>query len=662
MLRLAPLLPLLLAAGTAIPAEPAPMPHAGRAPAAPARPALPQVRVAGVQVGVVPTFADAVLLADADSATIPPGDAPFQRYVWVVSGDPDDAKAVALTANYPSHATTIIRPRAVSAAGVLLMRLDLRAYAPRDEQLQEFLKLWEDYQNDPRASLLITKDTLVNARVFGDAVPVVKVNRRIEKRVEKVAASEEWRTEVKVFEHKGGVLTLPDDTGRSEGEKPAGYYERELKFRTVKPAEFEVKVVEEQVEVKLTDVKDVDLVRLPGRHLPARAFADLTARLRTAAPVVSHDYWIARHLSTIRDKGLFAELYGGRYYQFMLFRRGQEGATDEDLIFESLGLGNVKAGQTAAKLFEAVRSDQRVGMFKSGVTGKPRRIDFFRSPSNRDGTGVVSVTHDTLDKSIDVGQHAMMNLIEFRDDGREGIFEQRNGLHGFYIADGRGRLVDEAPPDLVADHTIPAPHGRRLQPAISCIRCHGAARDDGWKPAQNQVKLLIEKSKRLDVLGDTTNRAATVPDTLDRLAGLYGGDPERKLLPRARDDYAEAVLRATGPWAGSKDQADAVNLAGARLSKIWADRHYQMVTPVIALRELGLVAAEQDAPAVLDAVLPPSVEDAALGAVPEDVRIGALLVGLPINRVDWDLVYGFAAPRAQRALQRLQQPQQKGKK
>ncbi len=615
-------------------------------------PVLPTTTVAGVKVGLTCTPADAVVAAEADCQTLK-GEAPFYRYIWIEDGSLETMKAMALVVNYPSHATTVVRPTPVIAGNVLLLRVDLRAYAPQLGQLEQFLKLWEDYQYDPKFSVLITKDVLGNLTYPDDKVPVVRVKKTIQKKAETAAPGEpQWRTETRVIPHPGGRFKIPDDTDRYYDNLPAGNYSFELKFKAKADPVAEFVEVREFAEVKLTDVKDVNLVRLAGYHLPVRQYADLVNRMRTAAPVVSHSYWMCRHLSTVKDDGVYAELYGGRYYDFMLFKRDQKKGTDEDHILEGLGLGNVEAGETAEKLFDRLRSDQRVAMFKSKVTGKPRRADFLRSPTGRDGTGIVAITHDLRDKDIDVGQHPILNLLKFKDAAREGIFEQKNGLHGFWLTDGAGKLQDEAPPDVVADYMIPTPHSRRLQGAVSCIRCHGVGRDDGWKPATNDVKKLVAKYN--DIFGDVTKKNDAVPDTLDRLAGLYQGDPENRLLPRGRDDYAAAVLKATGPWPASKDQVDVVSLAAARIAKVWEDRNYTQVGPKQALLEMGIVCEEKDAETVLRAVLLPAVENAALGIVPEDPRIGALKAGIPINRVDWDLTYGFAAPRAQRTLMTLQ--------
>jgi len=627
------------------------------------------LKLRGCTIKMTPSPADAVALADADSQSLGT-DAPFFRYIWIEDSDIETLKAMSLAINYTSQASVIVRPTPVIVGETMLLRVDLRNYAPKPEQLEQFLKFWEDYQNDPKFSILITKAILANLKFPDDKVPVVKVKKKVEKKVLKSKGEDkvEWRTELRenVY-HPGGDYTYPDDTGRVSKNVPAGTYKVELKFKKVTPGEpvYEVIVVEEFVEVKITDIKDVNLIRIPGQHIDLTRYDTLVGRLRTAAPVVSHSYWMCRHLATFKGKGVFAELYGGRYYEFMLYRRDGKG-TDEDRILEDFGIGNIEAGVTAEKLFDKLRSDQRFAIFKSKVTSKPRRGDFFRSPSGREGTGLISITHDLVDEDVDIDVHPIMNLLKFQDAGREGIGEAANGLHKFWITNGQGVLQDAAPQNLVEDSEIPAPYTRRLQCAISCIRCHGIGRADGWKVAENDVKKLLKINPMklgVDVFGDTTNKGVTTTDTNDRIAGLYAGDPENRVFPRGRDDYAAAVLKATGPWKGSKDQVDVVTLASARLSKVWADRNYQMVTPQTALKELGIsprspkilgawmgTEEDTDSQKVLEALLPPVVEEGIYGIVPEDPRVAALRQGIPINRADWDLIYGFVAARVQKSL------------
>lgn len=664
--------------------HPAPGPVAGEVvgppiPLVPPEPAGPTIRVGPHTFRLAASPADAVAVAEADSRALG-GAAKFVRYVWVTTADTGDFRAVSFTANCTSHATVVVRPTPVAVGPVLLARIDLRAYAPRLDQLEEHMRLWEDYRFDPKFSWLLTRDMLAGTSYPGDVVPVVRVKRKFEKRVDKGRGPEkvEWRVEKRVVHHRGGDYHYPDDSERPPYKDlppsgPGGYYV-DLKFKTVTPGDplFEVVTVEEFVDVKVTDVKDVDLLRLLPRHVDPAAYAALCERLGTQAPIITHDYWLTRHLSTIKDddraNNLFAELYGGRYYEFQLYRRTGAG-TDEDRLFEDLGVGNVAAGLTAEKVFDRLRSDQRVAMFESSVTGKPRRTDLLKSLSGRQGTGLLAVTHDIFDKDVDISRHPVMNLLKFTDRGREIIFEKNNGTHGFAITNAAGALQDVAPQDLVEDSEIPRPHAKKLQCAISCVRCHGLGKDDGWKVLRNDVKTMLANRKN-DVFGDLTQKDRTLADTIDRITGLYTGDPENRTLPRARDDYAAAVLAATGPWPGSKDQTDVVNLSAARVSRIYGDRVYKTVSPEAALRELGLVlvTAERDpekrnreAAAAYDLLTPPVKEAAVLGAIPEDPRSQALRSGVSIKRVDWDLTYGFAAPRVQQALSKLvphQQPQQ----
>src|SRR5262249_12782938 len=135
----------------------------------------------------------------------------------------------------------------------------------------------------------------------------------------------------------------------------------------------------------------------------------------------------------------------------------------------------------------------------------------------------------------------------------------------------------------------------------------------------------------------------SVADTLDRLDGLYGGDLELKVLPRARADLSEAVLRAAGPSKKSKDQTDITVILGEQLGAEYARQNYDMIDAATVVRDLG-IGPEKAAVAQLGKLLPP-VNILVDGIRPEDPRIGALLVGLSINRVEYDLVYSVIAAR-----------------
>lgn len=569
---------------------------------------------------LTPLSGDAQAAALADLRLLSDHDQPYIRYLWIESSEVEDMKAVVLAINMVSRASTILRPVPIGNPGsLLLLRIDLRHYAPRENDLKQWLTIWEDFQFSPAFNMLLTKGTLKFA----------------------VLQFPDW-------EGKGWVVRW-----KQVWEKTDPYKDSRGKTLNQKQVWRRLQQVE---EFKLVNLKDVELVRIPGPFLNYQIHEELCDKTGSQAPVVNSRYWLSRVLSAVKDKGIYATIYGGRYYELIGIDKGAKKGTDEDVLLEKLGIGNVEKGITAKKVFDNLRSDQRVGLFRSGVTGKSRRVDFFRSLAGRldSTTSFVSVTHDLRDQDVDIDTHPMANLLEFKDAARETIWEQPNGLHGYALFNGEGARQDEVPPDIARDHTIPSPHSARLQPAISCISCHEADGSDGWKPVINDVKRMLGSRNGLDVFGDITKLNRPVADTLDRLAGLYQGDPERALV-RGRDDYAMAVLKATGPWKeGKVAQTDVVKQAATRQVKIWRDYFYNMVDAQSALQELGIKASDKKAADVLlRFVLPPdrrattNVPKVNQTIIPEDPRLGALRLGIPISRFDWDLCYGFAAERSQ---------------
>ncbi len=526
----------------------------------------------------LPTEADAVLMALQDL----PGNGafanPYVRYIWIEDGDPETAQVVSLILNYISRASVIKRPAIIGKEKLMLVRVDLSDYSGKND-LAELIDVWEEFRFDPRFNLLITKDTLK----FATGIDIPKSKRVVQKL----------------------------DAGG--------------------------KVVDEQEKVVALGAGDV--VRVPAPHIGDPLLL-LSEVLGTEAPIITSGYFLTRATTTVQGEGVFKTIYGGLYYQLSGIKRNSKKGTDEDNLLEALGVGNVDKGITAEKIFDDLRSDQRVAMFRSNVTGHPRRIDLLRSLASRDGQGLVWVTHDLKKSSIDIGQHPVLNLLDFKDDAREFIAEKRNGLHLFALFNGAGKLQDEVPPDIAADTTIPIPHGTVLEPARSCLVCHG--KQGGLHVASNDVRKL--RAGRINAFGDQKSKNGQLDD-LDRLLGLYDGDLEFKLNPRARDDLANATLQATGVWKGSKDQTDVVPLAAGKIADVFKKYNYDLVDATQLLRDLGLeVADAKEAPAILRKILPlpPVVGDEILQ---EDARIGALLVGLSLGRTDYDLAYAFAALR-----------------
>jgi len=402
-----------------------------------------------------------------------------------------------------------------------------------------------------------------------------------------------------------------------------------------------------QKQVKDTGQAEDDIIRLNPDYVPE--LGKLQELLHSEAPILLDRYFMSVVLHTIKkdpvrkDDNAYTAIWGGLYYEFRGIKRSKEkGTTDEDLFLHDFGIDNREA------FFDRLGTDQRSALFRSGVTGRQRRVDFFNTPGGRawDIMGVGSITHDIRQEDIDTGTHPLMNLLTFKDQAREDIFVSANGMHAYAIFDGQGRLLDEAAPNIVSDRTVPEPHPPRLQCALSCIACHEAEGSDGWKQIGNDVKKLLgnrvgfsgeKQLPGLDIVADLHSHDQV--GALNRLAGLYLGD-FKKGMQRSRDDYAQAVLKASGPW--GDDQAQIVKTAMSTVTKMTRDYIYGEVTPEQALRELGVELNGNSAEQLSD-LLPP--EPAQVGFLPEDPRVAALKKGIPIPRTDWSFVQSFCASR-----------------
>lgn len=587
----------------------------------------------------------AVQAALADLQTVPEFQRRYIRYLFVPDGDMRSVRTCSLAINYVSRGSAIYLP--LPLAGNHLLRVDMTLYAPRETDLREWLSLWEDFAFDPTFSLLLTKDTLEFAAAFDLTMPKRKVTK-----TRKVPGP--WREVKRDITHRGGDFHYPDDTGRvvPAAKMAPGEYTAILKFKT----EVDEDYVEEVPELLASDV---DVVRFNSRGIDPVSLVRLQELTYSQAPVVEHRYWKFRALSQIRDKDkvVYDTVFGGRYYALrgikkQVNKKGEKG-TDRDLFFEKLGIGNIRAGLTVDELFDTLRSDQRQAMFRSDVTGKPRVVFSFHTPADKEGGSWGAITADVKDKDIDIGDRGFANLLKPRFAAQEAIFPTVTSLSIFALFNDKGELQDEVPPDVANDSTIPHPHTQRLQPAIGCIRCHGSDGSDGWKPLRNDIKQLLDG--RLDVFGDlgAGKRNAFSPDTFDRLAGLYAGDFSKNLR-RARDDVAEATLKATGPWEGGVgDQTDVAKLAAVRLGDEYRDYWYEEVTAAKALQDLGLDVPANKAKEMFGAVLPPDLRNQIGGFVPEDPRIAALRQGLNVSRADWAFAQSFAAERSKGRVEEL---------
>jgi tetratricopeptide (TPR) repeat protein len=118
----------------------------------------------------------------------------------------------------------------------------------------------------------------------------------------------------------------------------------------------------------------------------------------------------------------------------------------------------------------------------------------------------------------------------FRADGGEIIFTLPNGLHAYFLADGRGRRLDKGPVAIVSDPRRP---DRAVQNGLSCMSCHAR----GLIDKQDQVRGHVQK-----------NPGAFAPGTRDTVLALH--PPHERFAVLIREDsrrFREAVARTGAP-------------------------------------------------------------------------------------------------------------------
>ena len=510
-------------------------------------PALAQEKAPGR-----PTANHAIALALADAQNLNASDRLFTRYLWVKSGDTEDAQALADVLNRLSRTSLIKRPLVLGKDKLILLRFDVRWYAATQKDLAEWLTAWEELRFDPTMSLLLTRDTLAGAAKLGTLGELTRV----------------WKEDGKV---------------NSE-------------------------------VVELSAAKTDLVLRVLSPALDNKALLELMNVVVSTAPIVEADYFLARSLASIRDAklfdGLYGVVYGGLYYDFA----GVPATFDE--LLENLGVGNVKQKLRAEEVFNKLRSDKRVAISRSKVTAKrPRRVDFLPILGGDvfAKARFLSNTFDLKRADIDIGMHPIGNLLKtFRETTfHETLWTLPNGMIGAALWDDQFKRAEKAPDDLVKDHTVPAPFYGELQSSISCISCHDAGGHGGWQPVRNDVKKLVN---RAGVVFDLN--VADQTDALDRIRGLFSGDAETLLQPARDAFNGAVLEATGPWKASKANQTDAGQLSSQQIVAMWRRFFYDDVTAQTALADLGWDVPAEKAPAVLDALLklpPGSLENAVIG-------------------------------------------------
>ena len=348
----------------------------------------------------------------------------------------------------------------------------------------------------------------------------------------------------------------------------------------------------------------------PAEHLGiGSALFDVTGRIN---PIMRVDHFVVKVMSTTR---------GGRYQDFRGWPNG-------------LKLADYLATRGAnEKLVSSLGADERVAIVRSGVSGKTRRVDYFYGVGVRPTVGLplVAITRDVSDESVDPNADPFYNLLNFHFDASEVFAHLPNGLLEYSLFNGDGRMVTEVPPEVAVDHEIPAPHTQRLEPAVSCIRCHWQKKHDGWRLLKNDVQSMLalrSNGSRVDVLDDLSG-GLDVGDTLRKLAALYAGDWHEPFR-LARNYLSDVVFRGT--------RATVAQL-GTDYANLWQSRVYNLVTPGTACYELGYPPDDPSKAVDTLRMLLRPLPSIAGGPPLEDAVVALMESGIGVNRYQWDRVY-----------------------
>lgn len=351
---------------------------------------------------------------------------------------------------------------------------------------------------------------------------------------------------------------------------------------------------------------------------------ELVAQLGTEAPVVDIDYFLVRALSTIKDQGGNATIFGGLYYEFA----GIPGT--ENALIKTTG---IDPGDDLIKYFEKLPSQRRAAMEKSGVSGKSRRIDLLATAARF--AAWYMATRDVADGQQGDAFDPFISIVKMIVIASEVIYVRYNGLHGFALFNGQGERADVGPHDVVVSDMYRDvdqkrnPHSTRLQMPY-CLDCHWKGTNRGIIPFTNDILLQARAGIKLSD---------------PKLKELYQADPVTEgaevqtVIARGRTDLVKAVLRTSAIGAapgwpqGKGDQLDGPALASSYIIKKFRQYLYEPIDARIALQELNV----PDVPAQLG--------DAALmfnKIVPvtqaEPLTIARLRKGFKVNRFRWSLV------------------------
>lgn len=538
---------------------------------------------------------DAATLAATDLNSYASNEQKFIRYVWIPPWVSNGYAIASQFLNEVVSRNSVIVPAAlVSRNDVHLIRVDFRQYAPDPRDQRDLIQVWERLES----VYFPFKSAAVD--VFGKEFEV------------------RFRyTNGKTFTKRCALVALEGDTAFVR-------YSAKYPLHSVKKSQV----------IGLNDFNAVTLQNRQLAHLgtTGQLLPDLTG---SAVPIIRLDVLLRQGYTSI-DTNQFK----GLYYDFM----GMSAVTKGSL-YSFLGANPRKTNTT------------KIALIKSQVTGKPRIVEYFYGNRVRpqSGTGLIAETYDTNDEHRGINWQDDIQRFIDTAVASEVIFERANGTHGYAIFANQ-QLVDSAPDVVAANRKIPQPHTTSLAAGIGCIYCHSRPHGtSGWIRAHNDLKDQLEFSSEFrafieqqELLGafDSIQGVKRVLSFRQRLGDVFRDDFQRveefaaqfftddiNPAQKGQLDYERAIRQATF--------VD-VEVAGQAILSMWDHYEYDLVTPYVALRDIGFTT-DGDPVLGLQKVM----------GVPvgyEDPVFSALKIGKPTDRGTWERKYPLVAERTVNAL------------
>lgn len=530
----------------------------------------------------VSTPADAVTWAIQDLAALPEDARLHVRYIWDPTGNVENGQVLSLVLNMAvSQADSSVRPDLVPGSQGQLWRFDLRRCCPEEQDFVRVRDILEELDlQEPYFHMVQEQVTFKTVR------------KKVKVTVEPYEAVDN-----RIYDY----------------------------------------VYEER------DVEEVDQ-RVQAAVFPLHVgpgMETLSATMGTNNPIMRLDWFMVKCLTT---------LDGGVYYDLLDIRDSAD-VNGKRVTAQQQWLTALGADE---QLISRLNASNRAVVFRSNVAQRrPRLIEvyFGSGVAPAEGIPLISLTHDVFPEDIDPREHIVRNLLNFydaerkifKDRAREAIGVRRNGWPIYALFDQAGDL-QEVVPDKVARDDVPHPFDARLQPGLSCIRCHFP--DDNWKPVKNDLGHMLRTTQnglRMDIFDDLASDELPY-EAINRMAGQFGATDFQldNAFRISRNAISLEVYRAT-KFSGLRVDGATLPQLGERVMKVHSQYMFDPITPQSALREAGFKVSEELAVQLFNQVCPPLPPNS-YGFSPEDPLIGRLRAWTPehplnMSRFEWEQIY-----------------------